>query len=234
MGENATRPTLIQRGAHTMTDPHPKHAELPQAVDDFLSLSRQAQDDEEELSGLLVRGAVLEGEDLTGLTLRDVTFDHCRFPGCDWLGASFTDVTFHTCDLTGGNLDRTFWLRFALTECRAMGLRLQNCRMREGICAETRLSGANFTQGKLRQTVFSVSALNGAFFNSCTFTGVQFRDCDLTQAGFVHTLLKNVDFTTSQIDGLVLSEGCEELRGAIVDLYQAAGLARRLGVVIKE
>ena len=42
-----------------------------------------------------------------------------------------------------------------------------------------------------------------------------------------------MDFTTSQIDGLVLSDSCEELRGLTVDLYQAAELSKRLGLMIK-
>ena len=47
-------------------------------------------------------------------------------------------------------------------------------------------------------------------------------------------MLKDVDLTTCDIDALTLSESCAELRGAVVDLWQAAGLARRLGLIIKE
>lgn len=46
--------------------------------------------------------------------------------------------------------------------------------------------------------------------------------------------MRGVDFSDSTIHGLVLSDDYSELQGAVVDLYQAAELAKRLGVVIKE
>lgn len=214
--------------------PQPSQKNIPQPVEDFLSLAQEAAEEEETLLGLRIARAALTGEDLSGLSLQDVVFEDCRFPGCDWRGASFTGVIFHNCDLSGGNFDRTFWLRCRCEETRALGLRLQNCRLRESAWVQCRLSGANFSGGKLRQVDFSDSALDGSFFHDCLFTGVTFQNCDLSQAGFVHTALKNVDFTTAQIGGLTLSEGFPELRGAVVDLFQAADLARRLGLVIKE
>ena len=73
-----------------------------------------------------------------------------------------------------------------------------------------------------------------AHFPHSHFSQVSFAHCDLTGANFVHTMLKDVDLTTCDIDALTLSESCAELRGAVVDLWQAAGLARRLGLIIKE
>ena len=52
-------------------------------------------------------------------------------------------------------------------------------------------------------------------------------------ASFFKTPLKGMDFTTCDIKGLVLSDECSEVRGAVMDLYQAAELAKRLGIVIK-
>ena len=106
--------------------------------------------------------------------------------------------------------------------------------MRQGSITGCRLSEAQFGGGKLRETHFSDCDLTGAAFSECVFQKVELTRCDLTRASFVHTLLKGVDLTTCAIDALVLSEGCRELQGAVVDLWQAAGLARRLGVIVKE
>ena len=89
---------------------------LPQPVEHFPALALEAREEEVPLTGLLVRDQDLTGADLSGLELRSVTFEHCRFPGCDWWGASFTDVSFHTCDLSGGRIDGSWWLRFSLTD----------------------------------------------------------------------------------------------------------------------
>ena len=149
-----------------MAQSEPIHTKFPQPVDDFPALARRAREEDEELSGLLIRDLQLEREDLSGLVLQDVVFDHCRLPDCDWFGTSFSDVTFHTCDLSGGNFENSYWLR-------------------------------------------------------------------LNQVNFFHTPLEHVDLTTCTIDELVLSEHCDELKGAVVDLYQAAELSRRMGLVVK-
>ena len=141
---------------------------------------------------------------------------------------------FHNCDLSGGNFDAAFFHRTDFTDCRATGVRLQRCRMRQVRLDDSRLSEADLTACKLQNTAFSRCKLEGARFPRSRFVQTAFDHCDLTGADFVHTLLKDVDLTTCVIDGLVLSERCAELRGAVVDLWQAAGLARRLGVIIKE
>ena len=61
-----------------------------------------------------------------------------------------------------------------------------------------------------------------------------FRDCDLTGTRLFHTPLAGLDLTTCHLEGLVLSDGGEELRGVIVDRWQAGELARRLGIVIRD
>lgn len=114
-----------------------------------------------------------------------------------------------------------------------MALLLHNCRMYQGNLFKNRLSFSNFDHGKLRDVLFSDGEMDGIFFTQCSLSRVTFQDCDLKQASFIHTPLKNVDLSSCNIAGIVLSEYCTELRGAIVDTYQAADLARRLGIVIK-
>ena len=63
--------------------------------------------------------------------------------------------------------------------------------------------------------------------------GKWFSQVSLQNASFFKTPLKGMDFTTCDIKGLVLSDECSEVRGAVMDLYQAAELAKRLGIVIK-
>lgn len=49
---------------------------------------------------------------------------------------------------------------------------------------------------------------------------------------FFGTLLNGLDFTSSRMEGIVVSDTGKELRGAIVSVSQAADLARVLGLVI--
>ena len=63
---------------------------------------------------------------------------------------------------------------------------------------------------------------------------IELSRCSFVQAEFFKTPLKGIDFTDCTLDGIRLSEGKSELKGAIVSSYQAAELARLLGVIIKE
>ncbi|NLZ46321.1 MAG: pentapeptide repeat-containing protein, partial [Clostridiales bacterium] len=54
-----------------------------------------------------------------------------------------------------------------------------------------------------------------------------------TQVSFFKTPLFKIDFTSSEIDGIIVSNSFQELKGAIVTPYQASGLAKLLGLDIK-
>ena len=56
----------------------------------------------------------------------------------------------------------------------------------------------------------------------------------MRSASFLHTPLTGLDLTSCELDGLAVSDTNAELRGAVVTMEQAAMLAKRLGIVIKE
>lgn len=62
----------------------------------------------------------------------------------------------------------------------------------------------------------------------------QMEDCRFIATDFFRTPLKDLDFTTCTLEGISVSDGGSELQGAVVNLYQAAELARLLGVIVKD
>ena len=61
-----------------------------------------------------------------------------------------------------------------------------------------------------------------------------FDDVRFAGTSFFRTSLAGVDLTACQLAGIVLSDAMGELSGCMMDLYQAAGIAQRLGVVIAD
>ena len=61
-----------------------------------------------------------------------------------------------------------------------------------------------------------------------------FADARFAKTSFFRMGLDGVDFTSCRLEGIVLSDSMGELRGCAMDLYQAAGIARRLGVIVRE
>ena len=59
-------------------------------------------------------------------------------------------------------------------------------------------------------------------------------DCDLKNANVFKTSLMGIDLTSSRIEGIVISDSMEEIKGAKIDLFQAADFMRKLGVLLAD
>ena len=62
---------------------------------------------------------------------------------------------------------------------------------------------------------------------------MQLKKVDLTGCELFRTALKGMDLTDCDLDGITLSEGCGELRGAKISPPQAAVVARILGIQVE-
>lgn len=78
-------------------------------------------------------------------------------------------------------------------------------------------------------TDFSYADIVEARLKDAIFDEVQF-----TGTNFFRTGLGGVDLTSCKLADIVLSDGMGELRGCTMDIYQAAGIAQRLGVIVRE
>ena len=83
----------------------------------------------------------------------------------------------------------------------------------------------------MKRVSFSRSDFSGGSFGGCQVEGVFFDQCNLCECDFFHTPLDGMDFTTSQISGILLSGS--ELKGAVVTPLQAAELASLLGLIVR-
>lgn len=59
-----------------------------------------------------------------------------------------------------------------------------------------------------------------------------FQECKLDRADFTNVLLKGIDFTTSSFSQIQVS--MDQLEGCKVNVLQAIGLSKLLGIVIQE
>lgn len=93
---------------------------------------------------------------------------------------------------------------------------------------------AKFDSAKLTKVRICSTELGESNFAQCHRKEIVWDRVALLQASFFKTPLKGMDFTTCVIDGLILSDECGELKGAVVEVNQAVELAKRLGVVVKQ
>ena len=64
------------------------------------------------------------------------------------------------------------------------------------------------------------------------YKGIKLNQVNFTHVDFFKTPLKGVDLSDCTIDGILVSDTYAELRGAKINMFQAAELARLLGVQI--
>lgn len=93
---------------------------------------------------------------------------------------------------------------------------------------------ANFDSSRFENVQIEQTALENSNISQCRCKGVKWTNADLKGASFFGTSLRGMDFSDSIITELLLSDDSRKLRGAVVDLYQAAELAKRLGIIIKD
>jgi uncharacterized protein YjbI with pentapeptide repeats len=73
--------------------------------------------------------------------------------------------------------------------------------------------------------------MSNSNISECKLINLELDYISFINTSFFKTPLKGIDFTGSKIDGMILSG--EELKGAIVSVYQASELAKLLGLIVK-
>ena len=67
------------------------------------------------------------------------------------------------------------------------------------------------------------------FFATCSLKQMKLDQSQFINTEFFKTPLKDLDFTTCILEGISVSTEGNELKGALVNVYQAAELAKLLG-----
>lgn len=123
--------------------------------------------------------------DLSGLDLRDVSFEECRFSGCN-----FTDV----------KINNTALKQIQFYECKMLGLQFadSNPFLLEMSFEKCQLDYSSFYQLKLKKTKFEDCSLRDVDFVEAELTEVNFSGSDLYAATFERTILTKADLRTAK------------------------------------
>ena len=79
--------------------------------------------------------------------------------------------------------------------------------------------------------LFENTILRNSNFQENKLKNIVLKNANLTQAQFFKSSLNGIDFSDSLIDGIVVS--IEDLKGAIINEFQAVDLIGLIGVKIK-
>lgn len=185
------------------------------------------------LTGWQIVGADFSSMDMTELEVQGCLFQGCRFTGVNWHGARFADVVFRNCECSAVQAEDADFCRCRMENIKALGASFTGSRLAHVQVKESCLKQSNLTGALLQQVYFQSVDLSEAFLAQCRHKGLVFRECTLVRTSFFETLMNGLDFTNCRMEGIVVSDTGKELRGAIVNVSQAADLARVLGLIIR-
>ena len=95
------------------------------------------------------------------------------------------------------------------------------------------MSYANFSRCRIVKCTFHKTDFTEASFSEAQFRDSVMRESTFVRTDFFRAPLADIDFTTCRLEALTLSQGCPELRKAIVGVSQAVDLAKMFGLVIR-
>lgn len=209
--------------------------ELTQISDteEIIEILQIARREEKEIERLQIKGCFLMEVDASGNRFQNVIFENVRFSECNFYKSTFIDVIFANCDLSNCDFKEGYFNRCEFINDKALGARFGRSIFKDVLIKES-----NFEFTDLSETNFSVVELVASNFKNASLSGCKLKNLlcnqvDFVQTNFFKTPLKGIDFTNSIITGIIVSDTGTELRGAKVDLYQAAELAKLFGVIIK-
>lgn len=179
-----------------------------------------------------------EGEYLTKLNERggvfkQIIFKNCKLIGCGFDEASFFDVVFENCDFSNSSFSDACFKNCMFLECRAVSADFYGSSFRHVSFEKCNIEDAGFDAVRMSYVKAEDTDFSEASFSKCNITNVEWKKTSFRKASFFKTLLRGIDFTQCDVEGIVISDGKEELKGAVVNQEQAVEFAKRLGLVIK-
>ncbi|XCP83678.1 pentapeptide repeat-containing protein [Roseburia hominis] len=199
-----------------------------------LTLMRKYCSEEVRMQGFHLKNVVCEEEEFSHMIFSGVRFENCRFWKCSFHAAEFSNVEFVNCDISGCDFSNCYINRFAFLSGKGAGVKFCSSVMKNLLIKESTMNYSNFDSARLENVQFLQTSFDSGNMTQCQCKHVSWKEDSLVNVSFFKTSLRGMDFSDSILRELVLSDDHHELQGAIVDLYQAADLARRLGLLIKD
>ena len=161
-------------------------------------------------------------------------FSNCQFLSCDFTGALLVDIAFEGCNFSNSIFDSAAFTRCTFNDCKFAGVSFT-----EALWEQVAAEGCTFAYGAFNRCLWKSVRAQTCDFSSADMTemelhGIALKDDRFVGTSFFRTKLVGLDFTSCQLEGIAISDAMTEVYGAKLGLYQAAALARRLGVIIEE
>ena len=185
--------------------------------------------DEEDLTGVVLRGLKLDGIDLDNRIMQAADLRHASLHGCnltgvdfaaaDLSGADLTSAELFNADFTGAimsriDLERAFLIEANLSLAYLNGANLTGAHLSGATLTSARLNNARLGGADLSNARLNDADLRGANLENCDLSNADLRGADLTGASLKGATLLSTDFSDANISGIQFNEteACRDIR----------------------
>lgn len=163
---------------------------------------------------------------------KNCIFEKCKIVGLKFEKSSFINVEFNSCDFSGSLFSSCLIRNADFLQCKGAGSQFTDSIIDNTYIENSRFNLSTFFTTSFKKTSFLDTDFQQSQFSECKLSLFTCRETSFIQAEFLRTSLANVDLTSCTIDGMRITPA--DIRGAVVTSYQACGLARLLGITIKD
>ncbi len=174
-----------------------------------------------------------EGISFGGVYIKNSTIENCRLINSDFRDCTFINVIIKGCDLSNCNFNNTYFKNCLILSSKLVGSSFKNTVQTETDYENCNAELTDYNEAKLKNVRLTDCDFSSALICSTEIKNIELKNVKLINSTFFKTPLKDVNLTDCIIDGLVVSDSGAELRGATVDVYQAAMFAKLLGLNIE-
>ena len=174
-----------------------------------------------------------EGISFGGVYIKNSIIENCRLINSDFRDCTFINVIIKGCDLSNCNFNNTYFKNCLILSSKLVGSSFKNTVQIETVYENCNAELTDYNEAKLKNVQLNDCDFSSALICSTEIKNIELKNVKLVNGVFFKTPLRDVNLTDCIIDGLVVSDNGAELKGATVDVYQAAMFAKLLGLNIE-
>lgn len=193
----------------------------------------KVRDDESDFIAADFSRLICAETDFSAICFRNCLFHGCRFTACNFTGCTFIDCVFKGCDISNSDFSESYFKACSFISCKAVGTAFKYSFYKNVSFDGGSFELSDFQRSKLQTVAVTDTDFSSALFSSCEIKQTELKNVTLARSVFFDTKLAGLDFTSCNIEGLTVSDTGAELKGAKVDVWQAAMFAKLLGLIIE-
>ena len=210
--------------------PQKMQVEKLQKIDD---LNNELKENYKELEYKIIENFKLENGDIYDAKIEKSKFQNVEILDGKLENNTFIDIIFNNCNFSNTSFENSAFIRCEFNNCKLTGSNFAETRIYNVMFNDTNANYINLSMSSIENVCFDKATLRNSNFQENKLKNVYFKNnTDLTQAQIFKTSFKNIDLSETIIDGIAISQ--EDIKGAVIESFQAIDLLYLLGVKIKK